>query len=382
MSAPATARKAIFIETSREASTAAERSFGRALWAQALFAGGGLALASSNPATFTLASTNPASLVLILAAGVLAALMLGAAGKRLTRRAELGLAIAEFCFVPIDLIVLESEIAAAFARALLILQVAKLLGPRQRRDDSTILVVALVHIVVGASSTVDLSFLPVFLGYIATAGYALSVRELGGSPSAPAPLLAPVTKGFRALSAVLLLATIGLATALFVVMPRVGAKLLPQSGPAAQRVSGFSDTIQLDQSGKIRESQRLAFRAVIVERGRLPAIPYWRGRVLDTYLSKKQSWVPVAGSDRIGRQFASENGVFETTQHHDLPDPPLTKGRAVIDFQLEPMNTQTIFAPGVVHRFEFKTAPPPVITRDALGTFSTAQSHPQEWLTG
>ena len=42
--------------------TPAERSFGRALWAQALFAEKALALASANPATFTLTSSNPISL--------------------------------------------------------------------------------------------------------------------------------------------------------------------------------------------------------------------------------------------------------------------------------------------------------------------------------
>lgn len=358
------------------APTRAKRSFGRALWAQALFAGGGLALASSNPATFTLASTNPTSLALILAAGALAGLVLGALGKSLSRRSELALAVAAFAFVPVDMIALEADLAAAFTRALLILQVAKLLGPRERRDESTILLVALVHVAVAASSTVELSFMPALLGYVLSAGYALGVRELASSPAAPTPPAAPVTAGFRLAQAGLAFATLILATIAFIAMPRVGAKLLPSSGQAAQRVSGFTDSIQLDQSGKIRESQRVAFRALIVERGHLPAVPLWRGRVLDNYSSSQ--WTPSRISERIGRQFTSPSNVFETTLHHDLPDPPLTRASAILDLQLEPMNTLTIFAPGVVHVLEFKTAPPPILARDSLGTLSTFQTHPQE----
>jgi transglutaminase-like putative cysteine protease len=365
-------------QAARATSSPAARSFSRALWAQALFAGLALALASSNPASFSLGSSNPLSLFLVLVAGALAGVVLGAVGKTLSRRAELGLAFAAFLFVPVDYLLLDADFASAFARALLVLQVAKLLGPRERRDESTILVVALAHMAVAASSTVELSFLPVFLGYGVTAGYALAVRELRGAPSIEASAKTRVTFGFRATEAAIALATAALAGAIFVVMPRVGAKLLPiPRGSQGDRLSGFSDTIQLDQSGRIRESQRLAFRAMIVERGRLPAVPLWRGRALDVYRDSVWSFAPIR--ERLEHQFFGENGVFVLPERKDRPDPErLLKSSAVVELQLEPMHTVTIFAPGVVHRIDWKTTAPPMINRDFLGTLSTYQQHLSE----
>ena len=360
------------VEASVAAETDAGRSFGRALWAQALFAGGALALASTNPATFTLASANPASLGLLLGVGAFAGLILGLMGKRISRRAELGLDVVAFLFVPIDIFLLQAEMASAFARALLVLQLAKLLGPRTRRDEGTIIVVALVHVAVAASSTVELDFLPAFLGYVVSAAYALALRELRGAPQAPPPAVARVTFGFRALQGALALATLALATAIFVAMPRIGARLLPMSRAPAERISGFSDTIQLDQSGRIRESQKLAFRASVVARGALPAVPLWRGRVLDTYLEGK-AWTISPGNDRLARQLTGDG-----TASFDGSNDRLVRA-AIVDIQLEPMRTRCIFAPGVVHRFEPKSATATAILfRDSLGTLTTQQDHLSE----
>src|SRR5579883_1154956 len=119
-----------------------ERSFSRALWLQALAAGSALALSAASSST----------LIFLFALGAVAALVLRVLGKRLSRRMESVVAVTACAAVPLDIALHDFEIAPALARFLLVLQLAKLLGPRERRDEGTILVVALVHVAVAASS--------------------------------------------------------------------------------------------------------------------------------------------------------------------------------------------------------------------------------------
>jgi transglutaminase-like putative cysteine protease len=329
----------------------AARGFTRALWIQALSGGAALALSAS----------TPEALSGVLAVGAVAGLVMGLLGKRLSRRAESTIAIASCAFVPIDLAVLNSELAPALARFLLILQLAKLLGPRERRDEGTILVVALIHVAVAASATVEPIFAPIVLCYAVSAVYALSLRELRGVLGVAAPREAPVTASFRVLIGSVSLVALLLATAIFFAVPRVGAKLLPIPHAATDRVSGYSDTIALEEAGRIRESASRAFRVEVVKRGNLGDNPYWRGQALDSY--DGSNWKASPWARRIGHEFGLERGAFDL----QLGEPPANA--TIVDIYLEPMpRTQTLFTPGIAHSIEYKTPSPPLVNRDAFGS--------------
>lgn len=326
-----------------------EKAFARALWVQAFAAGAALALSAASPGT----------LGTLMALGTLAAIVLRLLGKRLTRTMESAVAILSCAFVPIDIAINDFELAPALARFLLILQLAKLLGPRERRDEGTILVVALVHIAVAASSTIEPIFAPLVLIYGASAAYSLALRQLRG-PDLAAPANPPVALSFRAAFATLGVLAVAIGTAIFFVIPRVGAKLLPIPRASNDRVSGYSDTIALDDAGRIRQSGNRAFRVDVVQRGKLPASPYWRGQALVVY--DGATWVPLRFGDRIGHEFGLRNGVY------DMELGPAPRDATIVEIYLEPMQSQTLFTPGLAHTVEYKTPGPPLVNRDAFST--------------
>jgi transglutaminase-like putative cysteine protease len=324
----------------------ADRAFARALWVQALAAGSALALSAA----------SPAALAAMLAIGGAVALVFKVRRMRLSRRMESAVALLACAAVPVDIALSGFELAPALSRFLLILQLAKLLGPRERRDEGTIFVVALVHMAVAASSTVELEFAPLVFVYGASAAYALALRELRGPAAAPAN--PPVRLSFRATIAGVEVASVVVGGAIFLAIPRVGAKLLPIPRGQADRVSGYSDSIALDEAGRIRQSGKRAFRADVIERGRLPESPYWRGQALCNY--DGATWSP-SWRERSGNQFGTTGSLF------DLDLGAVPRAATVVDIYLDPMTSPTLFTPGLTHTIEFKTPPPPIVSRDAFG---------------
>jgi transglutaminase-like putative cysteine protease len=326
-----------------------EKAFARALWVQALAAASALALSA--------AATG--SLAVILAVGGLAALVMRVLGRRLSRRLESVVGIVALGAALVDMALQQFEIAPALARFLVVLQLAKLLGPRERRDEGTILVVALVHIAVAASSTIDPIFAPLLIVYGAAAAYALALRTLRGI-DLERPANPPVPFSFKTALAAIGTLSLGITAILFFTIPRVGAKLLPIPRGPTDRVSGYSDSIALDDTGRIRQSGRRAFRVDVIQRGRLPVNPLWRGQALSEY--DGSTWSPTRVRDRIAHEFTLTNGVYDMEVGEPPPD------ATVLEFYLEPMQSQALFTPpGLVHTIEYKTPGPPIIIRDAFG---------------
>ncbi len=326
-----------------------EKAFARALWVQALAAASALALSA--------AATG--SLAVILAIGGIAALVMRFLGKRLSRRLESVVGVVALGAALVDMALQQFEIAPALARFLVVLQLAKLLGPRERRDEGTILVVALVHIAVAASSTIDPIFAPLVIVYGAAAAYALALRTLRGL-DVERPANPPVPFSFKTALAAIGTLAIGITSVLFFTIPRVGAKLLPIPRGQSDRVSGYSDSISLEDTGRIRQSGRRAFRVDVVQRGRLPVNPLWRGQALSEY--DGSTWSPLRVRDRIAHEFAMVNGLYDLELGEAPPD------ATILEFYLEPMQTQALFTPpGWVHTIEYKTPGPPLLIRDAFG---------------
>lgn len=326
-----------------------ERAFARALWIQAIAAGSAL----------TLSAASSSSLVTMLAVGAIVAVFMRLLGKKLTRRMENGVAVISMGGAFLDVVLHDFELAPALARFLLVLQLAKLLGPRERRDEGTILMVALVHMAVAASSTIEPVFAPLVLLYGASAAYALALRTLRGIDLAR-PANPPVPLSFRTTLAGIGTVTLFLLAAIFFAIPRVGAKLLPIPRAQQDRVSGYSDSIALDDAGRIRQSANRAFRVDVIQRGKLPSSPLWRGQALCEY--DGATWTPLPWARRIGHEFAVRNGIF------DMEIGPAPADATIVEVYLEPMQSQTLFTPGLTHAVEFKTPAPPLVNRDAFGS--------------
>ncbi|HZV02020.1 MAG TPA: transglutaminaseTgpA domain-containing protein, partial [Planctomycetota bacterium] len=157
------------------------------------------------------------------------------------------------------------------------------------------------------------------------------------------------------------LAVLALSAVIFYSIPRVGAKLLPMPAAQQERVSGYSDSIALDETGKIRESGRRAFRADVIQRGRLPQSPLWRGQALVVY--DGSMWTPAPREHKAGHQFGQVQGIFDLDVGGSVP-----RDATVVEIYLEPMRSYTLFTPGIGYTVEFKTPAPPLVARDAFGS--------------
>jgi len=115
--------------------------------------------------------------------------LMRSSGRAVKRTIALAAAIAvvAMAFLPVDLFIINNELAQALGQLLLVLQLAKLLGPREPRDEATIVVVALVHVAIASAETVEVLIAPLLVGYAASASFGLAVRELRGVSAAPAP---------------------------------------------------------------------------------------------------------------------------------------------------------------------------------------------------
>lgn len=314
--------------------------------------------------------------------------------------AVVGLAIA----IPIGLARRDSALALSIF--LLIAMATKVLAPRTERDRSTAALVGLVLSGVAASEAVEPEFAGLFAAALGTLGAFAAIRalrfrsrdderrdaELFRSPhrrkkapldsaaalELPAPPRNRVwvgrpTLGRRAMAWGLVSAFMIVSTsAFFLAFPRVGAKLLTnQRRASTERLSGFADRVGLNDIGRIKQNTAVAFR-VEVEGGRDPLAgePYWRGRALDSYDGR--TW-------NVSRYFRWTGQRLNVEGRLTFYDPLYRTPRGVksrkVSFYLEPLGTRCLFTFGEVERFHFKTARPYRITRDAMGSFFTAQGY-------
>src|SRR5262249_55360482 len=132
------------------------------------------------------------------------------------------------------------------------------------------------------------------------------------------------------------------AFALFPFIPRVGARIAPRTvGQTLQRLSGFSDTIVLEETGPIKPSDELAFKAIVLRRGALPAVPLWRGNVLDDYDGSTWRTSPRLAQAVVHQAVAAGERqldyAFDTSKYFRAKTLPTE-----VELIVEPSATQTI----------------------------------------
>jgi transglutaminase-like putative cysteine protease len=277
------------------------------------------------------------------------------------------------------------DVQVALAAFLVFAQFAKTLGPRSDRDEKIMLVVSAIHVAVAAATGGNFSLAPIFLVYLGAVAWALSLREIracarerarAGDPDA---LEVRTGAGLLARSVTLALAGVLLSGLLFPFVPRVSARIAPRPRHALQRVSGFSDVIDLSEIGRIRPSDEIAFRAVVIRRGALPARPFWRGRALDAY--NGQTWIlSPPGRNAVVQQV---DGTGDRGLEFDLLDrrsrriwEPRTEPTEV-ELVVEPTRTWTLFALPNTTRLVFRNRNQGLVGRNVYGNLSTFEPRTQ-----
>lgn len=270
------------------------------------------------------------------------------------------------------------EPAPGLAAFLLSAQVGKLAFPRQARDRGLSQVVGIVLLAVAAAEGVEPAF-----GFLLLVATALTVqvavrrnrtrlaREvLVGGAAARAISGPPPRVSSRALlgsgrNALVLLLGMGL---IFFTFPRFGPKLLPARRQSPERLSGFTDEVGLDDIGRIKQSDQLAFRVELPPGVELEQEdgPYWRGTALDSY--DGSTW---RRSEALRLPWNFEVVAAGTFHDQRLRRPPGEPIEAVV--YLEPFGSRFLFGPGAVDQVTFKTAGPRYINRDAHGGMAINQ---------
>jgi hypothetical protein len=196
----------------------------------------------------------------------------------------------------LDLTFFGRNLIAAAVHLLFYILLNRLYQRSGDRDLFQALLSSFLLLVTAASFAAEITFLFYFSTFVmAAVGHLVAqhfVREGertvgGGEASAEAPRKAkPLGAGTWSGNTALGLVCISIPTAfLFFALPRVGTGFLQMGGEKVQRVSGFSEKVELDDIGKIKENSTVVMRVkpdTEDEQG-VHSISHWRGVTFEYY---------------------------------------------------------------------------------------------------
>jgi len=307
---------------------------------------------------------------LLLAVGLLTVPLVPLAWRRRLRgnaALDVGVALTSALLgVPVGL--QADALAPGLSIFLLLAMAAKLAAPRSERDQGTGTLIGVVLTGVASSEAVDPAFGVLFVACVVASLAASALRtvvlQLGAVPAQAVGGGAPRARALGSHAALVLAVGVA-AVVVFFLFPRLGAKLFPARRATDQRLSGFSETVGLDDIGRIKLSQEVAFRVEVEE----PVIePYWRGTALDWYDGR--SWHTSGLMRRSGRALVFHApDTFRDPAFR--PAGPLRRAT----FYVEPLGVSILFTPGSITEVTFKGNRPPAIYRDGLGSVRTRRAY-------
>ena len=204
---------------------------------------------------------------------------------------------------------LKTEVLPAMVRLDILLLLYRSLSYRQRRDDLQIIVLGLFLIVVAGVLTVSLAFAAQILVYTGCALALLLVVTLsdavrGSAQAAPVPFGETPGWAERAnwrqlvrrlcevldwrvvgLGVILFAGVVGVSALLFLAIPRFQLEntMFLDRIISKKAKSGFSDTIRIGEVTEIQQDNGVALSVDVSNQAQIPAAPYWRMLVLDSY---------------------------------------------------------------------------------------------------
>jgi len=231
-----------------------------------------------------------------------------------------------------------NDLVGPVAMTAMLLQGLQLLDARPRRTEYPVVTLGLFQVVLAASLSEHLFFLPLLVLFVLAAVWTLLQHTLqveaseAGDASAAYPFL-----GSRLLRMVLLSTALTgfIAAALFIVLPRMQAALHHPSGEGlSQGLSGFSDRVRLGALGQIRRDPTVQLRVSSVH-GTLPArdVAYLRGVAFDNFDGWEWSVTPLPTAT-----------LYPSPRSTSFPL-RIGKGSDLISVVREPMSRGVLFTP-------------------------------------
>ena len=292
---------------------------------------GGLALTAGH-------LLSPILLALFLAGLAASWWIHDAAGPRawLTRRGDVITTLALTALAVSDLMWVADSLLDTFARVMCLLMLVRLATWRVTRELRAAGFLSFSMLAAASSVAFGVTFLPLFVTYLAAAIVMLVLFHLVTEAEAMGVAARPLGVGVTVVMGIAALGTLGLTALIFVVIPRVEAAL-PVGLRTPRALTGFADRVELGAFGTLETDDTVAMRVRLPD-GPVPPslVPEvrWRGLTLDRFDGKVWSTTP-----RQHFVLRAVEGV------------PVTYGRVrgrvhkvTQEVFLEPIGTDTIFA--------------------------------------
>jgi protein-glutamine gamma-glutamyltransferase len=277
-------------------------------------------------------------------------------GPELSSRVATWLVLAYFLFFPFDLWVFSRSLAggapnpglyAALLSAIhlmLFATLVRLYSARANRDFAFLAVLAFTAMLGSAILTVDTSFLvalAVFLVLAVSTFVALEIRRsAAGAVSPPldagSPMAQQLNRTLGLTSILVAVSALLLGAALFFFLPRFSAGYLSALNLQTTPMTGFSESVELGEIGKIKQSTSVVMRIRAEAPPARVQSTRWRGVVLTTFDGKR--WFTPPHESIVLTPEA--DGVFRFNQA------PLAAGEVFplrYTVLMEPIGTDAIF---------------------------------------
>ncbi|MFH1017479.1 MAG: DUF3488 and transglutaminase-like domain-containing protein [Pseudomonadota bacterium] len=246
-----------------------------------------------------------ASYTLPVLIGMAVAVVHGFLGDRLPRILRVPklvwnvVALGYLAFLLYDTFYGEQDLVGNGIKFVVYLQAVKLLSPKTDRDWLQIYLLSFMHILAATVISNDLGFAVPFVIYVVLATWTLVMfnlrAELGRATEKKrlATALAglsrsrdTITPGFLAFTSMLSISVIGFTLFVFFSFPRVSFGNYLKRVQSRQRISGFSENVELGAIGNIKTSSTVSLRVEFApeDRSKLDLEHlYWRGTASDVF---------------------------------------------------------------------------------------------------
>jgi transglutaminase-like putative cysteine protease len=261
-------------------------------------------------------------------------------------RASVYLAFIYVGILILDLGVFSRSLIGTAIHMVLFLEIVKLHQEKTERDYLYLIVLAFLKILAASSLTVDISFMGTLLLFLAALVSTLMSLDIYRSEKKSR---ARIREAAVALTRVSIWATLWIVIvggALFFMIPRVGTSYLERTAVPPLLLSGFADTVELGQIGRLKQSSAIVMHAQRVN-GTPHALLRWRGVVLETF--DGFNW---SRTSKVRRNVRSE-GISNYIFRRERPRAELV----TYDILLEPIATTALFGPHLVRQVSGRTIP-------------------------
>ncbi len=245
------------------------------------------------------------------------------------------------------------DLAVEFAAAL---QIVRLATRRGAMHDQQVILLALLHLVAGTVLGGGIAYGLCLVGFLVLAPGALVLSHLrrevegnyrqGARDRTGLPVDVPrilrsrrvIGPGFLALTCLLSLPIIVFTTLLFILFPRVGLQMLLLQSQRSNRLIGFSEHVDLQQVGKLREDPTVILRfrpPVTDQKPQEKLILRLRGTAFDEYQGAGQ-WSRSTNERVPLQRFGADVALSRQ------PDPARD---TLLRIELEPLDPTVLFMP-------------------------------------